>query len=295
MVRTLRSAVLALGATVVAAYVTGALLVWRFPDRFIDFPEPELPSTPGTLGLRFAEVWLQVETGQSLVNGWWLPKEEGAPVVLLLHGTGRTMRGVMHVASALHDAGAAVLMIDYRGMGRSDRGLLTESTMVEDARSAWLQMRWFQGDPTRCLVYGHSLGAVVALELAARNPDVAGVILEGAPTSVRELLRSSWLERLYPLDWLLRGRFDAGAKLPRVRAPILFIHGRDDRIVPPAMSVELHRRANEPKRLLLVDRAGHGDAAVVDASAFKAAIGSLLPPRQTVALAATRASGGDSH
>jgi pimeloyl-ACP methyl ester carboxylesterase len=294
MVRTLRSAVLALGATVVAAYVTGALLVWRFPDRFIDFPEPELPSTPGTLGLRFAEVWLQVETGQSLVNGWWLPKEEGAPVVLLLHGTGRTMRGVMHVASALHDAGAAVLMIDYRGMGRSDRGLLTESTMVEDARSAWLQMRWFQGDPTRCLVYGHSLGAVVALELAARNPDVAGVILEGAPTSVRELLRSSWLERLYPLDWLLRGRFDAGAKLPRVRAPILFIHGRDDRIVPPAMSVELHRRANEPKRLLLVDRAGHGDAAVVDASAFKAAIGSLLPPRQTVALAATRASGGNS-
>jgi pimeloyl-ACP methyl ester carboxylesterase len=285
MVRTLRSAVLALGATVVAAYVTGALLLWRFPDRFIDFPEPEPSHTPGALGFRFAEVWLQVGTGQSLVHGWWLPKEEGAPVVLLLHGTGRTMRGVMHVATALHEAGAAVMMIDYRGMGRSDRGLLAEATMVEDASSAWQQLRWFQGDPTRCLVYGHSLGAVVALELAARHPDAAGVILEGAPTSVRDLLRSSWLDRLFPLDWLLRGRFDAAAKLARVRAPILFIHGRDDPIVPPAMSVELHRRANGPKRLLLVDRARHGDAAVVDASAFKAAIGTLLPPRQIVALA----------
>ena len=196
MARMLQRAALMLAAGLLAAYVTGAALIRWFPDRFIDFPEPEIRQTPGAVGLRYVDVWLEVGWHRALVHGWWVPKGEGAPVVLLLHGTGRTIGGVVHVASALHDAGAAVLMIDYRGLGRSDRGPLTEATMYEDATTAWQHMRWFQGDPTRCLVYGHSLGAAIALELAARHPDVAGVIVEGAPTSMRDLLansRLSWL------------------------------------------------------------------------------------------------------
>jgi hypothetical protein len=286
MRRAIRRAAIVAGATVAAAYLAGGVLVGRFADRFVDFPEPEVAATPGSFGLRSADVWLEVGFGRALVHGWWLPKEEGAPVVLLLHGSGRTIRGALPVAAAFHDAGASVLMIDYRGLGRSDRAALTEATMLEDARSAWQQLRWFQGDPARCLVYGHALGAAVALELAAGNPDVAGVILEAAPTSLRDLLRGTWLERLYPLDWLLAGRFDVAAKLARVSAPILFVHGRDDPIVPSAMSVELHRRANAPKWLLVVPGARHGDAAVVGATEYRAALRKLVPPSQVLALAA---------
>lgn len=288
MARTFRRAALALAAGLLATYLAGAALIRWFPDRFIDFPEAEVPQTPGMMGLRYADVWLEVGWDRALVHGWWVPKGEGAPVVLLLHGTGRTIRGVVHVAAALHDAGAAVLMIDYRGLGRSDRKLLTEATMYEDATTAWQQIRWFQGDPTRTLIYGHSLGAVIALELTARHPDVAGVIIEGAPTSMRDLLAGSRLSWLFPVEWLVGGRFDAAAKLARVRAPILFIHGKDDPIVPAAMSEELHRRANEPKALLFVERAGHSNAAVLGGSEYKAAIARLLPKAQALALAAAR-------
>jgi pimeloyl-ACP methyl ester carboxylesterase len=283
MARTLRQAAVVLGWALFAAYLTGAVLIRWFPDRFVGFPEPEVPQTPGTVGLRYTDVWLEVGWERALVHGWWVPKGEGAPVVLLLHGTGRTIGGLVHVAAALHDAGAAVLMIDYRGLGRSDRGPLTEASMYEDATTAWQHMRWFQGDPARCLVYGHSLGAAIALELAARNPDVAGVIIEGSPTSMRDLLAGSRLSALFPVDWLLRGRFDAAAKLARVRAPVLVIHGGDDPIVPPAMAVELHRRANEPKALLMVDRAGHSDAALRGASEYRAAVARLLPPLPALA------------
>jgi pimeloyl-ACP methyl ester carboxylesterase len=283
MTRALRRAALVLAGGVLAAYLSGAVLIRWYPDRFVGFPEPERPQTPGTVGLRYTEVWLEVGWQRALVHGWWVPKGEGAPVVLLLHGTGRTIRGVVHVAAALHDAGAAVLMIDYRGLGRSDRGLLSEASMYEDATTAWQHMRWFQGDPTRCLVYGHSLGAAIALELAARNPDVAGVIIEGAPTSMRDLLAASGLSSLFPVDWLVRGRFDAAGKLARVRAPVLVIHGKDDPIVPPAMAVELHRRANEPKALLMVDRAGHSDAALRAGSEYRAAVARLLPPLPALA------------
>jgi len=64
--------------------------------------------------------------------------------------------------------------------------------------------------------------------------------------------------------------------------------------VPSAMSVELHRRASGPKSLLLVAGANHGDAAVVGATEYRAAIRRLLPPSQLLALASTRDPGGGS-
>jgi hypothetical protein len=219
------------------------------------------------------------------VHGWFLPHERSAPVVLLLHGTGRTIAGMVHVAAVIHAAGAAVLMIDYRGLGKSSRGPLTEARMYEDAEAAWHELRWHQPDPGLRLVYGHSLGGAIALELAARYPDVNGVVVEAAPTSIAALLRESWVARIYPVDAILAGRFDAAAKIPRVGAPILFIHGKRDPIVPAAMGVELYLRATGQKRLLLVDGAAHSDAAVVGANEYQAALERMLPPLREPALA----------
>ncbi len=284
--------VLGASLALAASYLAGAAFVWRFPDRFVPSPEPVAARTPGAVGLRYADVWLDAGPRGALVHGWWLPNGEGAPVILMLPGIGRPMAGSLPVALALHRAGAAVLMIDYRGFGRSARALPSEATMLEDARAAWQQMRWFQGDPGRSLLYGHSLGAAIALELAAGNPEVAGVILEGAPTSASDLLARSWVARIYPVRLLARGQFDVAGKLDRVTAPILFVHGRNDTVVPFAMSIELHRRARNPGALLVVDRARHGDAASVNSDAYSAAVERLLPPRQVLALRSSAALWG---
>jgi len=288
MWRMLRRLVVFLAATAVAMYATGAALLWHFPDRFVSFPEAEVRQTPGMVGLRHFDIWLRVGPRREWVHGWFLPNDRHAPVVLLLHGTGRTIAGMVHVAAAIHRAGAAVLMIDYRGLGKSSRGPLTEATMYEDAEAAWHELRWHQPDPALRLVYGHSLGAVTALELAARYPDVSGVIVEGAPTSIAALLRESWLARIYPVEAMLAGRFDAAAKVRRVAAPILVIHGKRDAIVPSAMGVELYLRATGAKRLLLVEGAAHSDAAIVAALEYQAAFERMLPPGREPALAGRR-------
>ncbi|HSD41528.1 MAG TPA: alpha/beta fold hydrolase [Burkholderiales bacterium] len=286
MSRTIRRVVLALAAAAAGIYATGAALLWRSPDRFMDFPEPEAPHSPGMLGIDYREVWLRAGPNRALVHGWWLPNGRDAPAVLVLPGTGRSKAGMVHTAAAIHAAGAAVLMIDYRGLGRSDRGPLTESSMYEDAEAAWHELRWHQPDAGRRFVYGHSLGAAPALELAARYPDVSGVAIEGAPTSMRELLRGSWVEALYPVDAILAGRFDPAGKLRRLSAPILVIHGKRDKLVPPAMGVELYMRATGRKSLLLVEEAAHSDAAAVGTREYQGAVEQLLGPGVNRALAA---------
>jgi pimeloyl-ACP methyl ester carboxylesterase len=51
-----------------------------------------------------------------------------------------------------------------------------------------------------------------------------------------------------------------------VWAPVLVIHGANDRDTPPAHSQRVHAALAGPKRLILVERAGHngslGDPAV---------------------------------
>jgi hypothetical protein len=292
MPRTIRRIGLALAAAAAAAYATGAALLWRSPDRFVPFPENERPLTPGALGIDYREVWLRAGPNRTLVHGWWLPNGRNLQAVLLLPGTGRSKAGLVHVAAAMHAAGAAVLMIDYRGLGRSDRGPLTEASMFADAEAAWHELRWHQPEGGRRVVYGHSLGAAAALELAARYPDVEGVVVEGAPTSLRALLRDSWAAALYPVDRMLDGRFDAAAKVRRLNVPLLVIHGKRDPIVPHAMALELYLRApGGRKALLLVDGAAHADAASVDTGAYQAALERLLPgPARALARLRPRAA-----
>jgi len=54
-------------------------------------------------------------------------------------------------------------------------------------------------------------------------------------------------------------KFDNAANIRRVHRPVLVIHGRSDRVVPWWHGERIYQLANEPKRYLWVDRAGHND------------------------------------
>jgi hypothetical protein len=68
MPHTLRRIGIAVAAAGAAAYATGAALVWRYPDRFVGFSEPEAARTPGALGIDYREVWLHAGPNRALVH-----------------------------------------------------------------------------------------------------------------------------------------------------------------------------------------------------------------------------------
>jgi hypothetical protein len=221
--------------------------------RHMIYPMPAVPVPQPPAPLR--EVALSTSRGDRAIV-WHAPGPEGAPLVLFFHGNGEnleTMRG----AGLFEDAArlrAPVAALDYPGYGRSS-GQPSEAANLAAAEAA---LDWALGEaPGRpVVVCGWSLGAAVALELAARRPaEIAGVIALSPWTSLSEVARvhfPGWLVRL-----ALGERYDTLAAGERVRAPALVIHGAEDDLIPAAHGERVAERLRA--RLLVVPGAGHND------------------------------------
>jgi pimeloyl-ACP methyl ester carboxylesterase len=104
---------------------------------------------------------------------------EGTPI-LFLHGVLRNWRTFYALYQGLQQD-FRLQALDFRGHGKSDRvsGTYLVMSYVEDAL-ALIRQR----PAGRVIIYGHSLGAMVALAIAALEPmRVAAILLEDPPFS----------------------------------------------------------------------------------------------------------------
>ena len=287
-----RLAAAAIGAGVLAG--TGCAYLDAKQREWIFRAQRDVHSTPADYGLAYEDVWLKVaDAPGERVHGWWLPATSAESATLLyLHGARWNLSNNLFRIQRLQRMGFAVLAIDYRGFGRSDGELPSEAQAYADAQAAWDRLRALEPDPQRRFLYGHSLGGAVAIELATRNDDVAGLIVESTFTSMREMAEVMGYGN-YPIAAVLTQHFDSSAKMARVAAPVLFVHGAADRFVPAAMSERLYAAAREPKRLLLLEGAGHSNATLVAFDRYQAAVRDLLAAaRRAVAPTARAAAAG---
>lgn len=229
----------------------------------------------------FEEAWIPVvsrihpETTIKL-HAWWAPAQQAhAPTLLYLHGARWNLSGSARRIAHWRELGFSVLAIDYRGFGKSTDVLPSEQQVYEDAQAAWDYLKTKHAHPTQRFVYGHSLGSAVAVELATRNADMAGLILEASFTSLRDVVLHTKYSFL-PIDTLLTQHFDSRAKIANLKMPMLFIHGMEDRIVPVTLGEQLYSAAKAPKKMLLVEGAGHSNVSWIAADRYRAAVGEFL-------------------
>jgi fermentation-respiration switch protein FrsA (DUF1100 family) len=202
------------------------------------------------------------------IHAWWWPSSDpNAPVVYYLHGVRWNLTGHLRRMEQLRHFGFSVFAIDYRGFGKSDGDLPSEQMTYEDAAVGWAWLANKVPDPSKRLIYGHSLGGAVAIDLAARLAaqdngsarQARGLIVESTFTSLPDIaaeLSWSWL----PTRLILSQRFDSIDKVKSVDVPILFVHGTGDRYVPAKFSQALFDAAPGPKKLLLIENGGHNNA-----------------------------------
>lgn len=237
-------------------------------------------------GTSYEDRWIAVGGGGDKLHAFWAPADRpDAPVVLYLHGARWNLTGSVTRIERWRRLGFTVLAIDYRGFGRSTDVSPTEALSYEDAEAAWDYLATAAPGRARYIV-GHSLGGAIATELAVRRPDAAGLVLEATFTSIRDMVEhTAW--RLLPVGLILTQEFNTLAKLPRVRAPLLIVHGTSDAIVPFEMGERLFAAATAPKRFIRVEGGSHHNLSAVANDQYRAALGELfrLGPRSLEAAA----------
>ena len=203
----------------------------------------------------FQEHWIPVGEGQKL-HAWWLPgKQADAPAILYLHGARWNLTGSVTRIDRWRALGFSVLAVDYRGFGKSSDLAPSEASAYEDGDAAFDYLATLAPGKPRYIA-GHSLGGAIAVEVARRRPQAAGVVLEATFTSVQDMIAGSpW--GFLPVSLLLTQRFDTLAKVGELRMPVLVAHGTDDSIVPFHMGEQLFEAVHAPKLFVKVEGAGH--------------------------------------
>lgn len=194
----------------------------------------------------------------------WVPQPDpDAPAVLYLHGTFRNVFQNQPKIKSIHDAGFAVLAIDYRGYGDSSFQLPSEDSVHADTERAWQEFQQRVPNPARRVLYGHSMGSGAATALAWRHrgdgvhpPPYGALVLESAFTSMPDIARdhgivAGWLA---PLS---TQHFASIEKIGEIGVPKWFIAGSQDNTVPALHSQRLFDASHEPRTLVLIDGGHH--------------------------------------
>jgi hypothetical protein len=263
--------ILVVAGLLAIGYTAACVHLFRQQTRMIFFPSPIVETTPADFGLPYQDVWLLVAADSTeRLHGWWIPATtRSIGVLLYLHGNGVNVGANVEHASRFHQLGFSVLLIDYRGYGQSAGNFPTEAQVYEDAQAAWNYLTQVQRvPPAQIFLYGHSLGGAIAIDLAARHPDAAGLIVQGTFTSMRDMVNRTRHLKVFPIDLLLTQRFDSLSKVRSLHMPVLFIHGSADQDVPANMSETLYAAAPDPRQLWIVPGAGHNDVATIAGSEY---------------------------
>jgi fermentation-respiration switch protein FrsA (DUF1100 family) len=264
-------------AAAVAIYAA-LLVLLRFSEaRLIYFPgqQRRLLQPHNSLDLPIQRVEIPTDDGVTLVS-WVIRtgRDSSGLWLLICHGNAGNLSEFdrpVHYAG-LYQLGLNLLAFDYRGYGESD-GAPSEDGLYRDAQAAYRHLRENLGVPAdRIIVFGHSLGSAVAIDLVSRAPS-AGLIVEGAFTSAVD--RGQELYPYIPVRWVASSRFSSIDKISEIRVPKLFLHAIGDEVIPLAHGRRLFDAAAPPKTFVEL-QGGHGDAFDVDSANYFGSIARFL-------------------
>ncbi len=242
-------------------------------DKFIFFPSSELEGVPSDLGLEYQDIFFTSE-GQRL-HGWFVPGSKDI-TWLWTHGNGGNISHRLENIQLIHDKlGISIFIFDYRGYGRSE-GKPSEQGTYNDAQVALAYLKTIpaiEGDSF--VLYGRSLGAAVAVELATREPNaISGLILESPFVSIPAMAKRAY--PFLPVGPFLRTRYDSLSKIGKTSVPLLVLHSPEDEIVPYDQGRELFEAAPEPKTFHTIAGGGHNETYITGGDAYWQALGQFL-------------------
>jgi pimeloyl-ACP methyl ester carboxylesterase len=236
------------------------------PQRLDSFLYDPLPATTGCDQLTAPtceDVFVDSTDGARVHVAFAKASGAHADVTMLyFHGQSNNVESSWKRVALLAPLGVNIAAVDPRGYGLST-GTPSERGIHDDLMAVWDKLATLGHDPAKFIIYGRSLGAAFATDLAAvRTP--AALVTESAFASIAYMVKDGVYVDLPP-GFVTDGRWDNLAKIAHVPAPYLAFHGLADDYVRYQYSQWLtaaHEAAFPAvtTTLVLVPGANHGDA-----------------------------------
>ncbi len=185
--------------------------------------------------------------------------DPAAMTLLHFHGNGEVVADYLpELDEAVAAMGFNLVLAEYRGYGMST-GHPSMAAMLDDGV---VVLQALELPPERVVAFGRSVGSIYAIHLAARVPQLAGLILEsGIADPLTRVLMRAHPDELGVSEEQLRaeaGRLlDHQAKLAAFQGATLVMHTRHDGLIDVAHGLQLHAWAPEPKQLKIFDIGDH--------------------------------------
>ncbi len=217
------------------------------------------------------------------LRGWWFARSDSERVVIGLHGYRGQKSDLLGIGSGLWRAGNNVLLFDLRGCGESEHA--PQSLAHHEQRDARAAIRYARErlPQARVGIIGYSMGASIAILVAANEPAIGSVVADSPFATMRDVIADAYMRRRLPtrpvLDltdavtrWRYGYPFQAVRPLDAVAAiaprPFLLLHGSSDTIIPVSHAYRLFEAAGEPKELVIFEGASHCGGYFVDRPAY---------------------------
>jgi uncharacterized protein len=216
------------------------------------FPTRRDPA-PQSVGLTGVDsVALPTPDGETLVL-WVSPARGDRPTILFLHGNGGEVADRADRFAFYQSQGFGVAFLSWRGYGGST-GAPSETGLLTDAKAAYDHLRGLGIPADRIVLVGESLGTGPAVITAAANP-VAAVILEAPYSAAVDIARAAY--PWAPVGLLMKDQYRSRDHIDRIGAPLLVLHGDNDRVIPQGFGKRLFDAARDPKTFLSLGPVGH--------------------------------------
>jgi uncharacterized protein len=215
------------------------------------------------------------------LRGWKVhPRQANGDWVLLFHGVSDNRAGMLGQAQLLLRHGYGVVMMDSRAHGESGGRMATYGWLERWDTRAVTNALYKTEAPRELFALGSSMGAAIALQSAAVEPRIAGVVAESSFSDLREVAYdyaglhwSPWLGKTLfrPATWTAvyevekHGGFDADAVSPEKAVAsrpfaVLLVCDKLDHTVPCRHSRQIFRAAIGARQLWEAPKAGHASA-----------------------------------
>ncbi|MHA1620488.1 MAG: alpha/beta hydrolase [Promethearchaeota archaeon] len=204
-----------------------------------------------------------MEDGTS-IGGLFFINSPDAPSMLFFHGNGETAQDYSSFVGSYLKCKINVAIVDYRGYGFSTgrptyKNLIQDSMPVYNAFHQWLEDQQMSQN---IFVFGRSLGSVCAVEIGAHNPSsLLGIILESGICDTYKIMRTLFMLNVPGLTENNLKPWSNATKIPKIKKPVLILHGTRDHIVPYEHGTLAYSLLSDKveKEFISIEGAGHND------------------------------------